>query len=263
MSAALDVPAMATPDDVVEGARRIFGSAPPLALGTLHVTAVCEREDGTLVTIAIGDDAPKSAHDTFVLCLARAHADVIVTTGANLRAEPDVRYELFGPGRLPDALARYRRERLGRTMPPRVVVLTRGDVDLAHPALHAWARPEIATTEAGARRLEVEATERRIPVGAHGREALSDLVRRLRSEPGVETISIETGASTSKALYEGAEIAVDQLWLATVQARFSPPTAEPFLRREALRARMARKVVPFVVDEASGRWSFEAWERPS
>ena len=67
------------------------------ARGVLQVAAVADR---AWVAIAIGPAAPSSATDRFVLGFARARSDAIVTTGAILRAEPDLVHELSDrPGR--------------------------------------------------------------------------------------------------------------------------------------------------------------------
>ena len=78
--------------------------------------------------------APRSAHDAFVLSAARARAGSILTTGANVRAEPLLRHEPFGPGA--EALRKWRRTRItgGTVIPPHTVVLTRdASLDLGHP----------------------------------------------------------------------------------------------------------------------------------
>jgi riboflavin biosynthesis pyrimidine reductase len=86
------------------------------------------------VAIDVGDKAaPRSAHDAFVLSAARARASAILTTGANVRAEPRLTHEPFGVGA--EALREWRSALTGGVgAPAHTLVLTRdASLDLTHP----------------------------------------------------------------------------------------------------------------------------------
>src|SRR5687768_10109429 len=79
--AAMNLDDVASADDVLEAARFLLGDtfAPPEG-----IVQTCAIDSGNRV-IRIGEHSPKSAWDFFVLHLARASADAIVTTGKILR----------------------------------------------------------------------------------------------------------------------------------------------------------------------------------
>ncbi len=127
--------------------------------------AVYRPRPGAFRVLRITPETPKSAYDQFSLMVARARADAILTSGRNLRLEPTGTHVLSGPGTLPAALAAWRQERLGKTSPPHLLVLTRGeDLDLDHPALKIPARVFIFTGEEAAFTLESRAADRGIEV---------------------------------------------------------------------------------------------------
>ena len=105
------------------------------ATGRLHVAAIHAASERVL---AIGPAAPPSETDRFVLGLARARADVIVTTGSILRAEPELVHRFAETPQADAAFAAWRRSVLGRADPPRLLVLSAsGDLPKAHPAFAA------------------------------------------------------------------------------------------------------------------------------
>ncbi len=180
--------------------------APP---GVLHVTAVWQDAGGRLFTLRIGASTPRSATDAFVLGVARARCDAVVTTGRILRDEPEVLH------RLPDDLAAWRRQRLGRREPPLTVVLTaRHDVDLAHPLLAR--RALVVTSRDAAPRLVARVREagRGDGIEVVGRTApsLRDLLSFLREERGLADVCVEAGPATTAALYTEPPC-VDELML--------------------------------------------------
>src|SRR5690606_3503638 len=163
--------------EVADAIGALYGVAQLPREGLLHVASGSERR-GELCTLRVSADSPQSPWDAFALHLSRARADLIITTGAILRAEPALRYALGGPGRLPEGLAAYRRERLGKRTPPTLWVLSRGPLDPAHPALSgAWAPPERVADEGGLRAL-------------------------VRRRSAAALYSVEAGPSAHRPLYE-------------------------------------------------------------
>ena len=101
------------------------------------------------VVIDVGSDsAPESPHDAFILSAARAAAGVIVTTGANVRAEPRLTHELFGAGAAGlHAWRTAQRGGGGADLPPCSVVLSRDPaLDLSHPLFTQPGRVRRAST---------------------------------------------------------------------------------------------------------------------
>src|SRR5262249_10097985 len=136
-----------TIEDCERRIAEIYGSALDLtaASGVLHVTAVARDSAGALQTIALAPGAPHSATDAFVLNLAPARADAIVTTGRILRSEPRLRHAI-GEDENVACLAGWRRERLGKTSAPLSVVLTgRREVDWRHPLFHQGTKVAVVT----------------------------------------------------------------------------------------------------------------------
>jgi riboflavin biosynthesis pyrimidine reductase len=243
---------VASADDVLALARTLLGASFVPPRGVVQTCAV-DRADHV---IRIGHAAPKSAHDFFLLHLARASADVIVTTGQILRDEPTLRYDLEGEGALPAALHAYRAKHA--TKPPRakVVVLSRGDVSLDHPALAGWAEPVIATASAT---LARDASARGIRVLTHEGDSAS-LVRALRAVHA--TVSVEAGPNASGALYKGASRDVDSLYLSRFHGELSETArGASFLGRDALEARFRERSKAHEVSEPSGLWSFVRYAR--
>ncbi|MEX1368649.1 MAG: dihydrofolate reductase family protein [Nannocystaceae bacterium] len=253
---------MTSPDEqppaaaVSERLRRMYGDdtiGDPA--GIVHVAAVGREPDGELVVLEINQDTPRSPHDRFALDLARARADVIVTTGAILRAEPSLAYELASDRA--DALHAWRMDQLGRPTPPLVVVLTgREDIDPDHPTLHGWAQPWIFTNVDNAKALHG-----RLPphVGLVGESSanLQTLVQWARRRFDARTITIEAGPTTTRPLYEDQPGLVDELMLSVFEGTI--PTAArggPFASRQALERSFSRRLEGEPVQEQSGPWRF-------
>lgn len=229
------------------------------ATGVVHVAAVWQappdQQADRYVTMAICDDAPQSAHDAFALAAARARADAIVTTGRILRAEPALSHELRRP-----ALAAWRRERLVKTAPPLLAVLTSGrDLPLDHPALGAAGTPVIYTDRAGAARL---AAPPRVDVVAVARPDLRGLIAHLRADRGCRTILIEAGPSTATALYE-PPVAVDELLLSVFLGQSLPARARArdFVAPARVRACLPGRTTGRDAAEPSGPWRFWRFTR--
>lgn len=226
------------------------------AVGTIHVTAAGRDERGRLHAIAIGPGSPPSDTDSFLLGVARARAEAIVTTSATLRAEPRTHH---GPqGGSDDALlAAWRREVAGLADPPLSVVLTRGgDVPVGHPMLAGLTPVLVVTGPAGARVLRARHARPGLEVlelpEPGLRAAIDHLGRR-----GCRTICVESGPSTARELHR-APVAIDELMLSTWEAGILPvPLRAGVLPDEQEIARtLPRSSVPAWRDERSGRWRF-------
>lgn len=224
----------------------------------LHVAAVWRPPGGDLTNIAIVPEGPRSATDAFVLGLARARADAIVTTGACLRAEPGLRHALADT-----AQAAWRRERLGRRSPPLSVVLTRGpSLDLRHVLFEAPAL--VFTGESAAPQLVRRARELGLALEVVGREPcdLAALMQHLRVERGLETIDVEAGPRTAATLY-AAPGRVDELLLSVFCEPRLAPAAQggAFVPESRIEAVLGPPLHEISRDEQSGRWIFRRYRR--
>ncbi len=237
--------------------------------GVIHVAAVGREPDGELVVLKINHATPRSPHDRFALDLARARADVIVTTGAILRAEPGLRYELASDRA--DALHTWRMDQLGRPTPPLVVVLTgREDIDLDHPTLHGWAQPWIFTNVDCAKALHGR-LPRHVGLAGVPSPDLQTLVDWARRRFDARTITIEAGPTTTRPLYrfpEGLEDGppgapgeppglVDELMLSVFEGTIpSAARGDPFVSERTLERCFPHRHEGEVIQEESGPWRF-------
>lgn len=250
---------------VAERVRRLYGpdggdDALCDPAGVIHVAAVGREPDGELVVLQINQATPRSAHDRFALDLARARADVIVTTGAILRAEPGLRYELASASA--DALHTWRMDQLGRPTPPLVVVLTgREDIDLDHPTLHGWAQPWIFTHVDCARALHGR-LPRHVGLAGVPSPDLQTLVEWARRRFDARTITIEAGPTTTRPLYEqpgegGAPGLVDELMLSVFEGTIpNAARGDRFASAAALERCLPRRYEGEPIEEDSGPWRF-------
>ncbi len=228
----------------VEALARWLFAGPFASEGVVHPTACVARPDGYRA-LRIEEGTPQSGHDTFALHLQRARADAIVSTGAILRAEPDVDYALqaspFGTG-----LAAYRAA-LGKPNPPRVVILSRkGDLPLGHRAL-ACESVELWSPS------PLPGVRHRPFMG----EPL-DAIEALRNEVGL--VVVEAGPSVTRGLH--AADVIDALYLTT----FEGDVAEEHLAGasfddEGLRSRLPVADPSRRVEEPSGPWRFRRHRR--
>lgn len=232
--------------DVREVMRSVYGEELGAVEGVLHVVAVHEQ-DGERRVIRIGEHSPRSATDRFALDLARTRVEAILVTGAILREEPELRYEL------PLELERYRREALGLKDPPWLLVLTRGDVSLDHPALGGWARPIVLTSKRAAEALPTRAEVEIVGVPEPSARAA---LAYLRDERGCRAISIEAGPKTAVPLYD-APCAIDELALSVYSGALDPRArGGHFLGEDETARELVRTSA-----HADGEWRFERWIR--
>ena len=249
--------------DVAREVEALYGDPLGTPVGVVHVTSVWERPGSDeLVTLRIDEHAPPSRHDFFVLNLCRARADAIVVSGKILRDEPEVRHTLQGPARLPEALADWRRERLGKTTPPISAVLTSGrGLDLDHPLFATAHRPTLFTSPEGWRGLEEAAGRRGIRGVTDPAMDLRKTIDHLRSE-GAETVSIECGPRTSSGLYDPPAV-VDELLLSVFEGDLAERSQGSVLRRRSdLEAILERQGPGTRRVSESGPWRFERFFRP-
>ena len=262
------------------------------AKGVLHVAAVHGRP---AVVIALGPSAPASPVDRFVLGLARARADAIVTSGSILRSEPDLVHRYAESDAQQAVFASWRRDVLGRHEPPSLVVLSgSGEFPTDHPALAAarggfvWTSPEgrdrIGSALHGALSVEV-------PDCAEG--SLAESVRRAlehaRAVQGAQTILIEAGPTIAATLYPSATLdpvatpraedrpcadlarpeagrasgdpaQVDELLLSRFEGELDAEAVGPaFVSEERIAERLGPARTTVSVRESSGPWRFERY----
>jgi riboflavin biosynthesis pyrimidine reductase len=242
--------------------REIYGTDLVGVQGVIHVTSVWAESARSLVTLRIRRDTPQSETDTFVLNLARARSDAIVTTGKTLREEPQVRHDLQGPDSWPEALSEWRKERLGKTASPLSVILTSGrDIDFEHPLFHCWTTPLVFTSEESAGKLAEQAGSS-VEIVGRPQPSLRDAISYLRDIRGLETIVIEAGPSTSRDLYQ-PPVALDELMLSVYQEPRLPPPLRGarFLSPQDVGIVFPAAGSSYSLQDESGRWSFYRYRR--
>lgn len=248
-------------DDVSRLLERCFGTDPAGARGTIHTAAVWESPSGPRV-IRVGEHAPKSTLDFFLLHVARARASAILTTGSVLRDEPTLHYDLGIGAGFATALELYRAQKVGLEKRPRLIVLTRGDdLELTHPALHGWARPVLFVPKAAPSSLEEVGTMHAVEIRRFDALDLDVALAELRRE-GETTIAIEAGIKTTSALYDRGE-GFDELVLgryleASIDAR---AIGDGFPAGEILERWYGAPTGSAHAEETSGRWSFSRYRR--
>jgi riboflavin biosynthesis pyrimidine reductase len=251
-----------TPADVAALGRELLGDDPARASRVLHVAAVWRDALGVAHVLRIGPATPRSEHDRFVLALARARAEAIVTRGKILREEPALPHGPIGAPGLRAALAAWRRERLVLGAPPWLLVLSSGrDLDPAHPAFHGETRPLLFVPASAAEAVRERFAQTSVRVASVPKPSVRlalDHLERL----GARRITIEAGPTTARVLYE-EPARVDELWLASYAGERPPDgvIGERFVAEERLSAALPTASSPAPRDEPSGRWTFEGRRR--
>lgn len=228
--------------------------------GVLHCVSTVRvaSDPARLHVIDINRYAPKSATDFFVLNLARAHADAIITTAQVVRAEPQLSHQLQGP--LAQGLARYRQEVLGKHSAGMTAIMTRSaQLPPDHRVFEDPLENVVLTTpeQAAALRLQLAAAGAQVlPVEQLDiRKAIALLRQR-----GARTISIEAGPSTAGALYEPPSC-VQHLLLSRCEAPFDPRAlGRPLPAQDVMLAGLTC-VSEHALTEQSGTWRFQHWAR--
>jgi len=233
--------------------------------GLLHVAVVWRSRDQGFVNVAMNDAKPASPTDDFVLGLARARADAIVTTGANLRLEPRLTHAYHRDPSIAGALEAWRREVLGKADAPLSVVLTRGaDIDLEHSLFRHATRSRLFTGEESASAMGKRSRANGLEVVGDAAPDLPRLVEHLRRREGLETLSIEAGPSTAQALYDAAGPEPDELMLSVLlePELASRAQAGPFLAEERIEAVLGAPTSRCEIKEESGHWCFRRYTHP-
>ena len=259
----LDLKALGTHADVTRAVRTIYGTDLSGATGIIHATALWLRPDGGLLTLNINTDTPPSRHDRFVLNLARARADAIVTTGKVLREEPSVTPLLIGPDHEVSPLVDWRRVVLGKAGHPLALVLTSGrSLDLDHPFFRTPNPAIVFTGHDAASNMMPAALERSIEVVSHAAPSITAAVAFLQKETASGTVAIEAGPSTSLQLYRPS-LMVDELLLSEFLGPALPRSVQgaSFLEPAAIEVAFPFRSEPYSVEEASGPWRFRRWTR--
>lgn len=252
--------------------------------GVLHVAAIAEAPR---VVIAIGAHSPASATDRFVLGFARARCDAIVTTGAVLRAEPELVHRMAESPDDEAAFVAWREQRLGRACSPQLVVLSnRCDFSLDHPALRFASGGFVWTSEAGRARLGPRIGSLEVVVagrapfpadGARQGAGVSAAIEFALARPGVETLVVEAGPSTSSALYpdpledrgepgssadSSSGRRVDELLLSRFEGELDARAAGPgFVSESAIASLFQGAASSRRLQESSGDWLFQRYRR--
>ncbi len=223
----------------------------------LHATAVCPNEAGGLSVIRVeSEDAPRSADDRFVLGLARARVDAIITSSANLRAEPRLLHRLHGDSDCADALRAWSHHEDDA----RVFILTRsGDVPAEHGVLSERPSPTLLTGACGATRA------RQLGIAAASIEeradpSIRDAVAYVLATSATAVL-IETGPSNARRLYE-QPIVIDELMLSVCHDAVSENAIGPELFDAEATAKLKTELLKSEFGWPDSGWSFaRLWPR--
>lgn len=226
--------------------------------GVLHGLALWRAPSGPPRIIRIGEKSPASEIDRFLLHLARARADAIITSGSNLRAEPNLNHFVGDGFSMQNELKAWRNEVRGSSLSPTSLVLTQGfDLDLNHPFFKDSAPRIIYTGNAAAEILAEPAQERGIRVVESRAPSLSNAIEWLRTETTATNITLEMGAHASRALYQQPP-GIDELILSLYEEPQLPRAqqGDVFLELDELEQLLGPPSKPRMRREASGTWSF-------
>jgi riboflavin biosynthesis pyrimidine reductase len=240
---------------VDKAARALFGSSLDTRPSVSHSFAAWRAApDEPLTTIKINEHGPKSELDWLALHISRARADGIIITGKILRDEPNLTFSLHADRRWGDALGSWRVRHWGLCEPPWILILTgRGEIDFAHPVFHGWGRPLIFTTDRAAKRKLAAAP---CPVVSDESPDIRRAIRHLQVVRDCECVSIESGPSTARELYE-RPMAVKELLLSVYLEPSLDPRAqgEPLVDLSTVRG-IFRTETSATHRDADQHWSF-------
>ncbi len=245
-----------------ERVRELFGDELREEAGVVHVFAAWQPARGAssepLRALTTGASMPASRNDPFVLRIARARTDAILTTGRNLRCEPRLTHGLLSSRADTSDVQAWREFSVGKRGLPDTVVLTRGeDLDLSHPVLNGTNRRWILTTSAAARKLAPAAARPGLEVIGLEAPSPSAAIDWLRSEHGFSSVCIEAGPSTSAQLYFG-EPRVDELLLSLFEAETIDPSGlgPRFITMNEIERALPNLASTTTVAEPSGQWRY-------
>jgi riboflavin biosynthesis pyrimidine reductase len=254
---------MTDSSDIERRVVKIYGTDLRGDRGVIHVMSVWAESARNLVALRIGSETPRSETDTFVLNVARARADAIVTTGKVLRDEKDLTHEFRGDNDLKKAFASWRKQRLDKPEPPISLVLTSGrELDLDHPLFGCSTLPMVFTSQEGSELIRESAARRGVDVVSRPEPSLRDAITTLREKHGAENIVIESGLTTSRSLYE-TPVLLNELMLSIYSGSRLPKSAKGkhFSSVPQLGLIFPLAGSTFQSDEESGRWIFRRFTR--
>lgn len=241
--------------------------------GTLHVAAAWRGPaapsgaPGRLITLTTGAAMPASLTDPFVLRVARARSDAILTTGRSLRAEPRLTHSLLSTRADTTSVPAWRTHVLGKVRLPDSVVLTRGAaVDFDHPLFGGPNDCFVFTALAAVERLRGAAARRRrvSPIRIVGVDApdITSALAWLRAERRAQTICVEAGPSSAARLYTDP-VGVDELMLSLCESETLEAAARgpDFLPIEVVERALPCTLSSVRVDEPSGPWTYVRMRR--
>ena len=238
--------------------RALYGARALLTQGVVHVTSAV-RVSGQagararLRVIAIGERAPRSATDFFVLNVCRARADALLTTAAIVRGEPNLVHTLRGQHAA--QLTAYRARMAHKPGAPLCAILTRSAaLPLAHPVWSDETPKLVLTTPESAAPLRLLLGSRAEVLAVAELDARKAIA--LLQDRGYPLISVEAGPSTTGPLYEAPSM-VDELLLSLYEGPLQGVELGGELPAELLAGREC--VGESEREEESGRWRFQRW----
>jgi len=257
-------------DEIDERLTALYGEVDwRAAKGVVQVAAIAAQDRAVIIP---GPAAPASETDRFVLAAARARADAIVTTGAILRSEPDVRHDPAEDPSENQAFLGWRRDRLAKSLEPMIVVLSAsGDVSVEHRAIRAAASGFVWTTSDGAARLRSRNGERLanldVVEGDPDLDGVLGAIRRLVAFPGVETVLVEAGPNASAPLYAraqlpGSEEFGHELLLSRYEGELAEAAVGPrFISSTTIAKRFEAPPHEARIEDSSGEWTILRYRR--
>ncbi|MFK7894383.1 MAG: hypothetical protein AB8G23_01030 [Myxococcota bacterium] len=229
--------------------------------GILQVTAIAASDRAT---IALGPAAPLSPMDRFLLGFARARVEALVTTGAILRAEPELRHDYAEEPGQDAAWAAWRSKTLGLEAPPALILLSRsGNFPERHPAIEAASAGLLWTSRETRARLGPKLGALDVVVAEEFGAGVAAAIGYAQERLGLRRISVEAGPSASKSLYEetaGAKLSEVLLSLFSGELA-DEARAATFPAEARLSSLGLRKMSRVDVEQPSGLWTFERYRR--
>ncbi len=247
-----------TPGDIDQRLRVLYGEVDwAAATGVVQVAAIAGPDRRLIVP---GEQAPASQTDRFALAAARARADAILTSGANLRAEPELHFELAENDLENHAFLEWRNARLARTNAPILIVLSAsGEIPVEHPALCGASAGFVWTTAAGASRLGARVGALEVVLGDPDLDGVVGAIRAARSDSRIETVLVEAGPKASAPLYRQgvAGERCDELLLSRFEGELAPEAIGPrFVSAAAIESCFALPPSEVRIVDSSGVWRF-------
>jgi riboflavin biosynthesis pyrimidine reductase len=241
-----------------EMAEALLGPGVCEQTGVTQISAGVRQRDGRLQVLRIGQtETPRSEHDFFALSLCRARADAVLTSGENLRREPELSHALTGPHA---RALRALRESAHKTEPLRCAILSRsGDLPLDHPVWEDGTTKLVFTAPEHEAQVRFRLAQRARVVGLpdlHPRRVIAWL-----KQEGAQTVSVEAGPRTLAQLYEGPRV-IDELILSRYGENHVPESVLGAALPEDSRLFAGLSCLhEATIQETNGTWIFQRWAR--